>query len=151
MLNKIRYLLYKYNIIKPKTFIEKVNYILYMNIDIYSKLSYNKRRFINKDIIKSMQFMEFVLQSDFKETYIDELLKYEYYYVTLTEWFTENDRMIINPYDTLYKWLCLAVELKEKYEYGIKDKNTGKLYANSNKLKPYIINIEEIVEDVLKN
>jgi len=67
-------------------------------------------------------------------------------------WFTDSSMKIITEPENLWKkYSSTALELAKRYEYLTKDMSRTKEYGISIKLRPYIINIEDIVDVLIEN
>ena len=146
MLGKIYDFLTRHSLIKPKTTLEKINIIKDKTFNPYSSLFYIESVVDNIDIY--IKDLEFIINADIENTYpkFRMISSIDVVTIPIYKFFTR-DEHIMEDYDMVLKeWLDKALKVLDLYETASKSIGLGYLYSNSNKIKPYVINIESIID-----
>lgn len=105
--------------------------------------------FINKNIMEAINDLELLKSNIIKDNIvvkrITENSVNEYYF---NKWFTDDRMSILNNTDEVwYKYLDLNIWLIEWYD--INNNVESNYYSYTLKIKPYIINITEVINDII--
>ena len=105
--------------------------------------------FINKNIMEAINDLELLKSNIIKDNIvvkrITENSVNEYYF---NKWFTDDKMSILNNTDEVwYKYLDLNIWLIEWYD--INNNVESNYYSYTLKIKPYIINITEVINDII--
>jgi len=149
MLDKIKLWLYKINVLKKDTLINKIDYLLLLNIDLNSvSIQYTNINSFSNNINEYIDIIDKYLDFNLELEHIEPPV-YTKYNSTFYSWYTSSDELKKLDSIVLLDWLSKAKQFILKIEGGIMLANLPRYQTNSIKLKPYIIDIEHIVVDIL--
>jgi len=151
MLNIIKNLVNKFKPDKKKTLKEKIEYLKTIDIDPYNKVFYITT--FNNNIIDYIEDLEFILNSDLENTYprFKKITPINIKQIYIMYFFSNNESFLTEPKLTFNKWLDLILDVIEIYEIAKSSIGKGYLYSNSLKIKPYILDIENIINTIYDN
>lgn len=151
MFKYIKKILYQKNIITPKTIYEKIDYLLMFDVSLYTDLYRSKiTSFVTDDILKYKNEIAYINNFDMYSKYIDvkqispNLIKS----LTFSKWCSDEGHILEDEILELKYWLIEARKLIENHETASRSVSLNILYSNSLKIRPYSINIKDIVEDI---
>jgi len=146
----IKFILYLIKLYKPTKLIDKIHILQYKSINMYTSTISNKRvSTIEKNIIKYIDILDKYNKEDMVNGYITLPKVRSSRIVAYSHWYCdENYNMLTN--DELQTWLSSAEIFVNRYMLCVQEIGKGIAYSNSVKLQSYIINIESIVDDILK-
>lgn len=152
-----RLLIYLYELLLPKkrdkTLVEKIDYLLKVKLEPYNmKFITNRNYFLEKNINTYRGVIEHLLTLDYINTKVTirPIVEGTHPYMTYGLWFSPNNEILDTTPNDIYLWLKTVRKYVILYESIYKDYNNHIAMINSIKIKPYIINIESIVEDMLR-
>jgi hypothetical protein len=131
--------------------IEKIEILKTTKIEPY--ISLYTIDIFHRDIIDYINDLNFILEADLETSYprFRQITPASVVTVDVGKFFT-NENFLLEDVDAIFNmWLDLLIRFIRLYEIGIASLGKGYLYSNSNKLRPYIINIEHIVNTIYKN
>ena len=131
---------------------KKLNKLLKSKINIVgTELLHTKRLFISKDAYKYIMELEYIINSDIaKEAiYIKPITNDKLYEVTYLNWLSNDGYIEEDINGLLYRFISVCDKFYYIYLTGNKDTKNIVYYNNCRKLRPYITNIEEILDDIL--
>jgi len=152
MFKKFISFLYKVGILKLTTIEDKIKYLLIFDIDMYN----NKYKsiigtFIEEDIVRYIEQLNYVNNYDIYGSYIvikkidnDSLYRKSY-----SRWCSNKGNIIYDSEDKVKVVLTSMLTFIKLYNSIKKDMNLNIAYSNHLKIKPYYINIENIINDML--
>ena len=152
MFSFLKKFFYKEECYNSKTILDKIKCVRKnLKITPYSKEYRNLYTvFINKNIMEAIEELEILKNNisidNIVVKKITENTVKEFYF---NKWFTDNKLSILNNTDEIWsKYLDLNIWLLEWYN---KNNNVeSKYYSYTLKIKPYIINITNVIEDIIK-
>jgi hypothetical protein len=166
MLRNIFYLiLYS---ISNKSTINKIDYII--NTNKYKNIKNKKIVTVESNIVLYIDTIKNILYQNLLENnvFVKDITNNSIIEISLYKWLTYDNKILDNKDDYLLEWLKLSKQLLTKYnileEYltnndikytdGVitieEELNTVPISYNIRRLKPYIINIENVVDTLLK-
>lgn len=149
ILKYIRFILYELKIIKLYLLTDKIEYLLVKNISIYDNdnISNALGKFISKDIISFIAELSEHNNFDIynKRAIVKPISSDRLHIKTYLKWCTENDRLLSNENVIIHTFLKESLVFIIRYNDISKNLENNIGYSNSIKLKPYIINIEMII------
>lgn len=134
---------------QPESIPQKIDFIIANKISL-DYIMGKEFRLNNKNIIDDTELINIINEKDMQITRIYELSNFKQDTIKFKYWFTYNNRIIRDKEEVFYKWLLAYKELYIKYDLGIKDPSSGFYNINANKMKPYIINIENVIKFLLE-
>jgi hypothetical protein len=146
----IKLKLFRMGFYKINTFEEKIKFLLESKIDLYEAFFRSKYGiFICKDIKEYIIDLDDIDKFELKDTYYPykNITNDTLFNKTYNKWATDDGRFI-DQVEEFKLWLTLAKSVHNKLTIGAKLPTMNIYYNNSLKLKPYIINIENIVNHV---
>jgi len=150
MINTIKCALYKKGYAKPKELMDKIIYLKYLKIKPYN-MRLVKIRTIELDIIDYINIMNMFIGINIYEKMLDVKPITEDTPITMSihSWLTNNGHILDDIDRVLDDWLNTSLTLLSLFKQC--DDNVGNitLQRNSILLRPYIINIESIVDAIL--
>lgn len=138
---------------KELTTQDKLEKIKKLNLDMYGD-PYNRtyHKFLEADIVASIKKMKYIntfsIESHIIQLgYISEI---SYQEKLFSEWFTSDNRLIVNKKEILNEWIDEAIKLTKLYEFritlaGIKNNS----YFNAKKIGPYYFDVCNIVNKII--
>lgn len=118
----------------------------------YKMISYKKKEFPVRDIVVMINTIKDILSKDLLEIRIPEYRVDKLYTVEAKLWFLDNGLKIDKLHEEIEKLMDLYVELKDLYNILIHGKKGNTVTSfNLRVLEPYIINIEIIGGELLKD
>ena len=151
MLNNIKKILYQYNILKPKTTIDKIDYLKLHNISLYDSEYRSKIvSFVTKDIVEYNKELVDIIEFDLYGKYITvkKITPNIVRSMTFDKWCSEEGRLLSNEIEILNAWLTTSKQFLELYETASRSVSLNILYSNSMKIRPYASNVEDIVDEL---
>lgn len=152
LLNKIKLLLYDLKIKKIVTILDKIDYLLLCDISLYDE----PYRYI---ILNSLETDIYTYKAELKRINTYNLLSAYFPYTpkSSTEyvrtqaylWMSSGGKIIDNPNYMLFEFLSEARTFIYNHEMYCKDFSNNYGYSNSIKLKPYIINLDYIINNLV--
>lgn len=109
-----------------------------------------KLEFVNNNIAEAIRELK-VLKNNLSNNIHDvrKINSNEIKDMTISKWFTDDDYNIIENTDKMWlEWLSLNIWLVDWYEKNNKP-SKGRLFSVSIKIKPYIINIVNVVDTLI--
>lgn len=138
--------------IKKKSVIEKINFLLKNVIQSYNiNFITNSNYFIESDIIAYTYALKSYMELDYMtvKVKVRPIISGTHHYLTYGKWFSPKGGMLTDTNNDIINWLNTAKEFYLVYQNMTSDHNNQIAVINSGKIKPYIINIEQIVDDLL--
>jgi len=139
---KILVWLYEHKLLKKLCLTNKLRVLLYKDLDPYYYMG--GVLVTSKDIGTGIKTMEYIISVDFKSDYAIPLT------TKFTQprriyghaWLVYNGRLI----DTALfnKWLSLSLHVVKLYSTGLKADKDSKMYRNSIKVQPVVMEIESV-------
>lgn len=156
MMNRIMAYLYELftplDKIRNKSLIEKIDFLLKVNIVPYNvNFITESNYFIENSIAYYTYVLEEINKLDYKKSKLSirMIVGGTQPHLTYAKWFSPNNTVSETTIDDIKKWLIAAKKFVMLFESIANDYNNHIGIINSGKIKPYIINIEHIVEDML--
>jgi len=151
LLYYIKKILYQRDWLTPKTTSDKIDYIIAKEISLYDSIYRSKYvAFITSDVIEYKEELRYINTFDIYSKYITvkrispDILKS----ITLNNWCSDNGRLIPEERLAFIEWLEEAKNLLLTYKIASASVNLNILYSNSMKIRPYEININDIVGEI---
>lgn len=151
LLSKVKLLLYKYKLLKTNDLYSKLDYIKLSNFSIYnSDYKGVHLPFISKDIIKYIDELKYINNYNINISYIKvkAINNDTFSDISIMRWMTDDSKILKNDIAILKLWCEESEKIFRRYDIISKDPNNHVAYSNSIKIKPYIINIEYIVDGI---
>lgn len=138
---------------KELTIQDKLEKIKKLNLDMYGEPFNNTyHNFLEADIVASIKRMKYINTFSIESHTIQLGYISETSYQTklFSEWFTSENRLIINKEEILNEWIDEAIKLTKLYEFritltGIKNNS----YFNAKKIGPYYFDVCNIVSKII--
>lgn len=146
----LRKFLLRFNLVRPKTIFEKIDFLIAANIDLLEE-RFNKEVLLAFEyIVDDIHLLRYINKLDLKNKLVDmpTINQHTIHKTTYSSWCTDKGYIISNRKDIFKIWLEESKKLLLNYEYGITQMGNGKYMANTLRYKPYCVNIYNIVEDV---
>lgn len=150
MIKRLKCVLYEKGYMKPNEFIDKIVYLKYTKLNPY-KLPAYRIKSIESDIIDYVNTLATFLEIN---TYT-ELLPVKVVTedtvqnMNIHSWFTNNNHIIDDVDSTLDTWFDLIIEIHAIFIQCTNNVSNTVSQRNSILLRPYIINIESIIDVLL--
>jgi len=151
IISKIKLLLYQSGIYKPKTVEDKLSIILNLELDI-NKIKNLNISVVTDSIIKYTEELNEIIEHDNINIFnrnVKIISPSIITNVTISEWFSLDNRIIDLDNKFLTDWLLSSIKIIKLYKLLSHDMKENTMYNNSMKIKPYIINIENIVDNII--
>ena len=150
MLKYFRMLLFDLGALTSKVTRDKVDFLLYKELNIYNtKFTNEVFKMPNRDILIDIEYIENILSKDMYE-YQSSVSNYLPVNVYGSVWLSDKGEMLYNGNEVFIRWLMLYTELSEEYYKYTSDLTYGKAYSNFAKIKTYIINTEYVIDKLLE-
>lgn len=151
ILEKIRLFLYNNELLLINTIERKVDYLKLSKINIYSdKYIFKSNLFLENNILIYIDVLKKILKRDFDKEYIyvKDITTDEFVIKDFGVWYSDNEYSLDTNIE-LDIFLDLSLELITRYNKISSDFIDPVHYHNSSKIKPYIINIDLIINKLV--
>jgi len=150
MIRYIKLIFYLLGMYTPTSLIDKIYILRHRSINMYTTTISNKRvTSIEKDIVTYNYILDKYNQEDMVTRYIKIPNMRNNTITTYSRWYSDSNNNMLTDYE-LYNWLTISEIFVLRFMLYNSEVGEGIAYSNSIKLQPYIINIENIVDDILK-
>lgn len=149
LLNKIINLFHK-----EITLEDKINYLKKNKIELYDK-KYNREHilFICNSVIETITKYKYIntFAIESQNINVGAISSSSYKSKLLYEWFTEDNKIIVNSQEVLIEFLEEGYKTLQIYEFRIQLIDIGNnSYSNAKKISPYYLEYKRIVEYLYK-
>lgn len=151
ILGKIKLFLYNNEILSLNSFERKIEYLLLSNLNLYDKeYIFKSTLLLEKDIISYIEEIERLIKYDLEKDYVTvkDINADSYVIKDLGVWCSDNGN-VIDSFNYINKFLNLSLILYNKFNIICNNNIEPVLFYNSSKIKPYIINIDLIVNKLV--
>lgn len=132
--------------------IDKIDFILSNPINLYNNLFlYKKTIFVTNNIYNFIEELEEFNKANIEKDilYVKNISSATNVEIDYITWLSKDNNIQNDMVDTLIKFLHLSKEFYIRYSIGIKLLTNSKYNTNCRRLQPYIINIDNILNDII--
>jgi len=151
MFNKIKYILFKYNLNNAKNIYDKINLIKASNIDL--TIINDVIPTLTKDIVVYIDELKYLTDDEIYTTKknIKNINSNSILNKRISLWMTNDGYLINDNYNALIEWLDLSELLLNIYDISKTNNQDINLKTNMYRVSPYIKNINDIIDTIFKH
>lgn len=151
MFKKIKFILYKYGYIKFNNILDKIDYLKTIDFNPYRKTDIRIPT-LEKDIIAYINILYEIKETKLYEEYVvvKSITNDTLIYPHISNWFSNNNHMLTDTNHVYYNFLELAKEVYILNDLAQANVSNVYLQRNAIRIRPYITNIESIIDIILE-
>jgi len=152
MWDKIKYIFYDNGYTKPTTLVDKIRYLIYLKKNPYDLYNVSIKT-IELDIVDYINVLNSFIGEDVNNEIltVKNITEESVYTKDIVVWATNNEHILEDIINYMELWLTASLDIVSLYTHTKTNVANVIAQRNSILLKPYIINIELIVDALLEN